>query len=313
MKKEFSHVTVLLHESVDLLDVKKDGIYVDGTLGGGGHSELILQRLSQQGRLIGIDQDGDAIEASCKRLSTYNNVTFIRDNFKNVKQILQKQAIPAIDGAILDLGVSSHQFDSGERGFSFRYDVPLDMRMDKRQKLDAKTVINTYSEENLADILYRYGEEKLSRRIASMVCEKRAEHPIETTFELVDIIDRAYGRKRFDMDKHPATRTFQALRIEVNDELKLLEQALLDFFDCLNHGGKLAVITFHSLEDRIVKNTFKTLCTGCTCPPSFPVCVCHNVPKGRLVNRKIVSAGKEELQSNIRARSAKLRVIEKLI
>ena len=308
---EFKHISVLLEKSIELLDIKPCGIYADGTLGGGGHSELILKNLNG-GSLIGIDRDEFAIKSARERLSTYNNVTYVHDNFANIGEILDSIGVEALDGAILDLGVSSYQLDTAERGFSYRFDSPLDMRMNRDDKLSAYEVVNNYSENDLANLIFRYGEEKLSRKIAHLISEKRSEKPIETTGELVEIIKKAYGKRAFSMDKHPAKRTFQAIRIEVNGELELLPGAIDAFFDRLKPGGRLAIITFHSLEDRIVKNEFKKFTTGCTCPPSFPVCVCGNKAKGRLVNKKAIVADECETEENPRSKCAKLRCIEKI-
>ncbi len=308
---DFSHISVLLDKSIELLGINPEGTYADGTLGGGGHSELILKNL-KGGRLIGIDRDKDAISAASKRLSGYENVTYVNNNFANINSILDELGVSELDGAILDLGVSSYQLDTAERGFSYRFDAPLDMRMNRDDRKSAYDVVNGYSESQLADVIFRYGEEKLSRKIARLITERRAEKPLETTFELVDIIKKAYGGKAYTMDKHPAKRTFQALRIEVNGELELLPGAVADFFGRLKKGGRLAIITFHSLEDRIVKNTFRDFCTGCTCPASFPVCVCGKKPLGTLVNKKAIIADEAETADNPRSKCAKLRCIEKI-
>ena len=308
---EFSHVSVLLDKSIELLSVKQNGIYVDGTLGGGGHSELILKQL-KGGRLIGIDRDADALSAARNRLSAFENVTYVHDNYVNVENALDKLGIDSIDGAILDLGVSSYQLDTAERGFSYRMDAPLDMRMNREDGISAYDVVNTYSEETLANLIFRNSEEKLSRKIASLIVRERSKKPIQTTGELTDIIKAAYGKRAYAMDKHPAKRTFQAIRIEVNSELENLEPAIDAFFEKLKSGGRLAIITFHSLEDRIVKNAFKKYCAGCTCPEGFPVCVCGGKPRGSLVNRKAIVADFEETESNPRSKCAKLRCIEKI-
>lgn len=309
---EFSHVPVLLHETVNALQVKAGGIYVDGTLGGGGHSSYLLKKMGTNGILVGIDQDSEAIEAAKKRISDIYDVFYINRNFSDIKQILATCHIEQIDGAMLDLGVSSYQLDEADRGFSYRFDAPLDMRMNRGNSLTAFDVVNTYSEEQLAKVIGTYGEERYAKKIARVIVQRRQERPIATTYELVEVIRSAMGTKAYSMDKHPAKRTFQAIRIEVNGELDVLQTALTDFFDCLKPGGRLAVITFHSLEDRMVKQNFQNLCQGCTCPPSFPVCVCGKKPAGRLVWKKAVTAGQEELARNPRAKSAKLRVIEKL-
>lgn len=309
---EFKHISVLLEESVAMLNVKSDGIYVDGTLGGGGHSELIIKQL-ENGRLIGIDQDKDAITAATERLKPYSDrLTVVHRNFSEVKNILSELEIDKIDGAILDLGVSSHQLDEGERGFSYNTNARLDMRMNKEQSFSAYELVNTYQEEELKRIIYAYGEERFAPHIASLIVAERAKKPIETTFELSDIIKRAMPKSQRYADKHPAKRTFQAIRIEVNRELEILEQALRDFVEVLKPGGVLAVITFHSLEDRIVKNVFGDLISGCVCPKNFPVCICNKKPSGKLVNKKPIVSGKDELEMNNRAHSAKLRGIIKL-
>ncbi len=307
---EFNHISVLLKESVDMLKVKSDGTYADGTLGGGGHSSLICQNLSEDGRLIGIDRDEMAHKAAQERLRLYKcQKTFCHDNFFNIKSILNGTQL---DGAILDLGVSSPQLDTPERGFSYNLDARLDMRMDRTQELDAYTVVNTYEERALADIIFKYGEDKLSRKIAAAIVKAREEKPIETTTELSDIIKSAFPPALRFADKHPAKRTFQAIRIEVNGELSGLDAAIRDFVDCLKTGGRLSVITFHSLEDRIVKNVFYELSKGCDCPKDFPVCVCGKKPIIKLVTKKPVVADERELEDNFRAHSAKLRVIEKI-
>lgn len=303
------HLPVLLEETIDLLALKPDGVYVDGTLGGGGHTERIASQL-KGGRLIGIDQDEEALRAAKTRLEKFSNITYVHSNFSEVKMVLDDCGIEAIDGALLDLGVSSYQLDEADRGFSYRYDAPLDMRMNQSNSFSAFDVVNTYPKEKLAQIIWEYGEERYARKIADRIVRQRESRPIDTTFELVDLIKTALGG--YAADKHPAKRTFQAIRIEVNHELGILDGAISDFFDRLKPGGRLAVITFHSLEDRLVKNSFRILTQACTCPPSFPVCVCGGVARGKLVNRKPVTAGDEELAQNPRAKSAKLRVIEKL-
>lgn len=310
---DFKHISVLLEESVEFLNVKPDGVYVDGTLGGGGHSELILKRLGENGRLIGIDRDMTAIRAASERLNCFGEKFIpVHDNFKNVKKVLKNLNIEKIDGAILDLGVSSPQLDNGERGFSYNYDARLDMRMNKEDKLSAFEVVNTYPEERLKKIIYDYGEERFAGAIARKIIEARNIKEIETTFELSDIIKSAMPAKERFKDKHPAKRTFQAIRIEVNGELELLKPAIRDFVDVLKPGGVLAIITFHSLEDRIVKLEFSDFAKGCECPKSFPVCVCGKEPVVRLVNKKPVVSGKKELDENYRAHSAKLRAVEKI-
>lgn len=308
---EFKHYSVLLKESVDALNVKAGGVYVDGTMGGGGHSYEILSRGA--GRLIGIDQDVEAIEASKKRLCQFGDrLVTINRNFSRVKEILQELGIIAIDGAVLDLGVSSYQLDNAERGFSYMHDAPLDMRMDRAAALSAREVVNSYSEDELTRIFYEYGEEKWSKRIAKFIVERRNEREIETTGELAEIIKAAIPKKARLEGGHPAKRVFQAIRIEVNGELRILEQALCDFIDVLKPGGVLSVITFHSLEDRIVKKTFARLAQGCTCPKDFPVCVCGKKPVIRVITRKPVLPSGQELEENSRSKSAKLRAAEKL-
>lgn len=309
---EFKHISVLLNESVDALNIKENGIYADGTLGGGGHSEKILERLSGSGLLIGIDQDAEAICAAKKRLEKFTNVIYENTNFKNIRDILIRNSIENIDGAVLDLGVSSYQLDNADRGFSYIADSRLDMRMDLSSELDAYKVVNTYSEENLAKIFFEYGEEKFSRRIASQIVKTRGEKPIETTLELSELVKKCIPQKTVKKGSHPAKRVFQAIRIEVNGELAILEGALNDFFDVLKPGGRLAVISFHSLEDRIVKNTFASLAKGCVCPKDFPVCVCGKKPRGKIITRKAVVPSDDEIDRNKRSKSSKLRVIEKL-
>lgn len=309
----FEHISVLLQESIEHLNIKPDGIYADGTLGGGGHSALLCAALSQKGMLIGIDRDTVALKAAGERLESFScRKELVHRNFFEIKAVLSELGVSGIDGAILDLGVSSPQLDDAERGFSYHQTARLDMRMDRDAALDAWTVVNTYTEEKLADIIFRYGEERYARRIAAAIVERRKEAPVETTTELSEIIKGAFPPAQRFADKHPAKRTFQAIRIEVNSELDGLETALRDFVTVLNPGGRLAVITFHSLEDRIVKNTFADLAGGCECPKDFPVCVCGKQPKVKLITRKPVVAGKQELIDNNRAHSAKLRVIEKL-
>ena len=309
---EFVHKTVLLHETIDNLNVKPDGIYVDGTLGGGGHTSLLLSRLSDQGRVIGIDQDIDAIETCKKDLQhAFHKIIFVQNNFKNIKSVLYDIHIDKIDGAVLDLGVSSYQLDNASRGFSYMHDAPLDMRMNQSSGISAKEIINTYSEETLTDIIFRYGEERYARRIAGNIVRHREKKPVETTGELVGIIKQAMPAAGKKGGHHPAKRTFQAIRIAVNDELGILENTVSDFFDVLQVGGRLAVITFHSLEDRIIKTAFHNLCTGCTCPPQFPVCVCGKKPRAKLIAR--ISPSQDEIEQNPRARSARLRVIERIL
>lgn len=301
---EFVHKSVLFDEAIKALDLNKNKIIVDGTAGGGGHSGEIAKRAK---RVISIDQDPDAIEVLNERLGNKENVTIVHDNYSNIKNIVSNLNIDKIDGLLLDLGVSSFQLDTAERGFSFHKDAPLDMRMSK-SGLSAYDVVNNYDEKELADIIYRYGEEKFSRRIAANIVKSREEKPIETTFELVDII-KASMPQRVMRDSHPARKTFQAIRIEVNAELDVLKSTLEDAFEILAPGGRIAIITFHSLEDRIVKEQFAKWCQGCTCPKEFPVCVCGNKPKGK--SFKSISPSKEELDENPRARSSRLRIFEK--
>ena len=309
---EFRHISVMLHEATEALNIKKDGIYVDGTMGGGGHSEEILSNLSENGLLIGIDRDIQALDASKKRLAKFNNVRYVHDNFHNIKRILADMGIGGIDGMLVDLGVSSYQLDNGERGFSYMEDAPLDMRMNRDDKLSAYEVVNTYSEENLAKIFFEYGEEKFSKKIARLIALRREDKPIETTLDLVSIIDKAIPERFRVKGSHPAKRVFQAIRIEVNAELDPLKDALEDMFECLNPGGRLSVITFHSLEDRIVKTKFRSLAAGCTCPPDFPMCVCGKKPRAKLITRKPILPSAAECENNKRSRSAKLRVTEKI-
>ena len=301
---EFVHKSVLFDEAIKALDLNENKIIVDGTAGGGGHSGEIAKRAK---RVISIDQDPDAIVVLNERLGDKENVTIVHDNYSNIKNIISNLNIEKIDGLLLDLGVSSFQLDTAERGFSFHKDAPLDMRMSK-SGLSAYDVVNNYDERQLADIIYRYGEEKFSRRIAANIVKARAKKPIETTFELVDIIKSSMPQKAM-RDAHPARRTFQAIRIEVNAELDVLKSTLEDAFDILAPGGRIAIITFHSLEDRIVKEQFAKWCQGCTCPKEFPVCVCGKKPKGKTF--KSISPSKEELEENPRARSSRLRIFEK--
>lgn len=308
---DFYHVPVLKDEVIDALNIRPDGIYADATMGGAGHSEEIVSRLSG-GRLIGFDQDAEAIAASKKRLERFGSkVTYINQNFKNVIPALSELGINGLDGALMDLGVSSHQLDDGDRGFSYRADAPLDMRMDRRNSFSAFEVVNNYSAEKLEEIIRKYGEERWAKRIAEFIVKERSEHVLETTGQLVEVIKKAMPKGARRDGPHPAKRTFQAIRIEVNGELSILEQAVRDFVQCLNPGGRLAVITFHSLEDRIVKSTFADLAAGCTCPKDFPICVCGKKPLGKIITRKPITASEEELLRNSRARSAKLRVFEK--
>lgn len=309
---EFHHVSVLLDECIEGLNIKPDGIYVDGTLGGAGHSSQIAKRLTT-GRLIGIDRDPVALKAAGKRLESYaDRVTLVHSNFCEIAQVLKDLNIEAVDGILLDLGVSSPQLDDGARGFSYMADAPLDMRMNSEDALNADTVVNTWSYEELKRILYTYGEERYAPQIASAICRRREQNPIRTTLELVDVIRSAMPPAALREKQHPAKRSFQAIRIAVNDELGSVEKVMKDAIPCLAPGGRLAVITFHSLEDRIVKTAMAEASKGCTCPPEFPVCVCGKKPKVKLISRKPIVSGKEELDANPRARSAKLRICEKL-
>ena len=309
---EFHHVSVLLEECIDGLNIKPDGIYVDGTLGGAGHSSRIAAKLTT-GRLIGIDRDEIALDAAARRLEPYKDrVTLVHSNFCEIASVLKQLNIDGVDGVLLDLGVSSPQLDDGSRGFSYMADAPLDMRMDNTDTLTAATVVNTWPYEELKRILYDYGEERYAPQIASAICRKREQKPIATTLELVDVIRSAMPPVALREKQHPAKRSFQAIRIAVNDELGSVEKVMRDAVPCLNPGGRLAVITFHSLEDRIVKNAMAEAARGCTCPPNFPVCVCGKKPKVKIITRKPIVSGDEELEVNPRARSAKLRICEKL-
>lgn len=307
---EFHHISVLLNECIDNLNIRPDGIYVDGTMGGGGHSLWIAKRLTT-GRLICIDQDPNAHEAAGKRLAEYKDrITFVRDNFGNIKSILDSLEIEKIDGMLLDIGVSSHQLDEAERGFSYQQDAPLDMRMNPDRPFSAYDVVNGYDEDELDRVIFTYGEERWARRIAQFIVKEREAKPIETTGELVDIIKKAVPKGARKDGPHPAKRTFQAIRIEVNGELEVLQRAIDDVAARLAVGGRLCIITFHSLEDRIVKEAFRKQENPCICPPQFPVCVCGKKPLGRVITRKPILPSKEELEENPRSRSAKLRVLE---
>lgn len=309
---EFHHVSVLLEECIEGLRIQPDGIYVDGTLGGAGHSSRIAALLTT-GRLIGIDRDPVALKAAGERLKPYaDRVTLVHSNFGEIKQILQDLNIEGVDGILLDLGVSSPQLDDGSRGFSYMADAPLDMRMNSEDSLTAHTVVNTWPQEELKRILYTYGEERYAPQIAAAICRRREEKTIETTLELVDIIRSAMPAAALREKQHPAKRSFQAIRIAVNDELGSVEKVMRDAIPALNPGGRLAIITFHSLEDRIVKQGMAEAARGCTCPPNFPVCVCGNKPKVKIISRKPITSTDEELERNPRARSAKLRVCEKI-
>ena len=309
---EFHHVSVLLEECLEGLHIRPDRIYVDGTLGGAGHSSHIASKITT-GRLIGIDRDEVALTAAAERLAPYGDrVTLVHSNFCDIASVLAQLGIGGVDGILLDLGVSSPQLDDGTRGFSYMADAPLDMRMDHSEALTAAAVVNTWSYEELKRILYEYGEERYAPQIASAICKRREQAPVRTTLELVDIIRSAMPPAALREKQHPAKRSFQAIRIAVNDELGAVSQVMRDAIPCLNPGGRLAVITFHSLEDRIVKNAMAEAAKGCTCPPSFPVCVCGKKPKVRLITRKPIVSDEEELARNPRARSAKLRICEKL-
>lgn len=311
---DFEHIPVLLNECIEGLNIKPDGIYVDCTLGGAGHSGEIAARLSPQGRLIGIDQDIEAITAAKERLAKYNNVVYVHSNFSDIETIAKDLSLYAsgVDGFLLDIGVSSHQLDEADRGFSYNYDAPLDMRMDRRNTLSAHVVVNTYSAEDLTRIIKDYGEERWAKRIADFIVTERNKKPIDTTFELVGVIKRAVPKAARADGPHPAKRTFQAIRIEVNGELEILEKSLKSMVDLLKPGGRLCIITFHSLEDRIVKNTFRELENPCTCPREFPVCVCGKKSSVKIITRKPIVSGRDELDINHRSHSAKLRIVEKI-
>ena len=309
---EFKHVSVLLQETIDGLAVKPDGIYVDGTTGGGGHSYEICKRLGENGRLIGIDQDMDAIHAATERLHEYaDKVTIVHSNYQDIDSVLRGQGISGVDGIVLDLGVSSYQLDNAERGFTYREDTPLDMRMDQSQTMTAKDIVNEYSEMELFRIIKEYGEDSFAKNIAKHIVLARQQKPIETTGELNEIIKAAIPAKVRQNGGHPSKKTFQAIRIELNRELDVLEQSLDKMIGLLNPGGRLAVITFHSLEDRIVKNIFRRNMNPCICPPEFPVCTCGRIPTGRVVTRKPIIPDETEIEHNKRAKSSKLRVFEK--
>ena len=311
---EFNHYSVLLNETIENLNIKPDGIYVDGTLGGGGHAYQVASRLSEKGRLIGIDQDADAIAAAGERLKEFGDkITIIRSNYANMKEELHRIGVEKVDGIVLDLGVSSFQLDTPERGFTYRDEnAPLDMRMDDRQSLTAKDIVNGYSEMDLYRIIRDYGEDKFAKNIAKHIVQERAEKPIETTGELTEIIRASIPMKVQVTGGHPAKRTFQAIRIELNKELEVLQNNLDDMIDLLNPGGRICIITFHSLEDRIVKTNFKRNENPCTCPSDFTVCVCGKKSKGKVVTRKPILPSEEELEVNSRSKSAKLRVFERV-
>ncbi len=309
---EFNHTSVLLQETIDGLNIRPDGVYVDGTLGGGGHSYEIVRRLSDRGQLIGIDQDEAAITAAGEKLKGFGDrVIIVRSNYRNTKSILQSLQIEKIDGMILDLGVSSYQLDTEERGFSYRYDAPLDMRMDKRQTLTARDIVNGYGEMELFRVIRDYGEDKFAKNIAKHIVAARQQSPIETTGRLNEIIKAAIPAKMRAEGGHPSKRTYQAIRIECNKELEVLRDSLEELIGLLNSEGRLCIITFHSLEDRIVKSAFKKAENPCTCPPSFPVCVCGKVSQGKVITNKPILPREEELERNPRAKSAKLRIFEK--
>ena len=309
---EFKHISVLLDETIEELHIKPDGIYVDGTLGGGGHAYHVCQKLSEKGRYIGIDQDADAIAASTKRLEPFKDkVTIVRDNYVNMPKVLHDLGIEHVDGILLDLGVSSFQLDEKERGFTYREDVPLDMRMDQRNDKTAADIVNGYSEMELYRIIRDYGEDRFAKNIAKHIVREREIHPIETTLQLAEIIRGAIPAKIRAEGGHPAKRTFQAIRIELNHELDVLNDSIDTMIDLLNQGGRLSIITFHSLEDRIVKTRFRTNENPCICPPDFPVCVCGRKSKGRVVTRKPIVPSDEELEENRRSKSSKLRVFER--
>lgn len=308
---EFKHKPVMLNECIEGLNIKPDGIYVDGTLGGAGHSKEIAKRLSKDGLLIGIDRDDDALKAAKENLKKFQNVKFVKDNHDNIKQILEDLEIEKVDGILLDLGVSSYQLDERNRGFSYLGENELDMRMDKTQELTAQKVVNTYSEEKLANIIYEYGEERFSRKIARNICIERKEKPITTTKQLVEIIEKSIPKSK-QKEGHPAKRTFQAIRIEVNDEIKPLYNTVKDCIDSLRTGGRLCIITFHSLEDRAVKNAYIEAKGKCTCPKDLPYCVCGAKSLGKIITKKPIVATEEELEQNSRSKSAKLRIFERV-
>lgn len=310
---EFRHKSVLLHETIENLNIRPNGIYVDGTLGGGGHSFQILKKLGDGGRLIGIDQDEDALKAAGERLAIFDEkLTMVHSNYCHMKQVLAELGIERVSGIILDLGVSSYQLDEPERGFTYREDVPLDMRMDRRQPKTAKNIVNEYSEMELFHIIRDYGEDKFAKNIAKHIVAAREKKEIETTGELIEIIKAAIPAKVRAEGGHPAKKTFQAIRIELNAELEVLQNSLDEMIDLLEDGGRICVITFHSLEDRIVKTIFKTNENPCTCPSHFPVCVCGKKSKGRVITRKPIVPSEEELEYNSRAKSSKLRVFERI-
>ena len=310
---EFKHKSVLLEETIDSLKIKENGTYLDGTLGGGGHAYEVCKRLGDKGRFIGIDQDADAIKAAGKRLEEFGDkVTIIRNNYCNAKAALAEIGVTKVDGIVLDLGVSSYQLDTVERGFTYKYDTALDMRMDQRQSLTARDIVNDYSEQDLYRIIRDYGEDQFAKNIAKHIVAARAQKPIETTYELNELIKAAIPAKIRANGGHPSKRTFQAIRIECNHELEVLRESLDDMIDMLNPGGRLCIITFHSLEDRIVKTIYREKENPCTCPPEFPVCVCGKVPFGKATPRKAILPSRQELEENSRSKSAKLRVFERI-
>ena len=310
---EFKHTSVLLDETIQALNIKPGGIYLDGTLGGGGHAYEVCKRLNENGCFYGIDQDASAIEAATKRLEKFGDkVTIFRNNYCNAKALLQEKGIAGVDGILLDLGVSSYQLDKVERGFTYKYDTPLDMRMDQRQKLTARDIVNDYDESSLYRMIKDYGEDQFAKNITKHIVQARSVKPIETTFELNAIIKAAIPAKMRAVGGHPSKRTFQAIRIECNHELDVLKDSLEDLVNLLNPQGRLCIITFHSLEDRIVKNFFRTMENPCTCPPEFPVCVCGKIPYGKAVPRKPVLPSRKELEANSRSKSAKLRTFERI-
>ena len=309
---EFKHKPVMLMSCIEGLEIKKDGIYIDGTLGGAGHSIEIAKRLSPKGKLVGIDRDEEALTAAQEKLKDFSNVIYVHDNHDNIKEILEKLEIEKVDGILLDLGVSSYQLDERNRGFSYLGENKLDMRMDKTQELTAETVVNTYEEKELADIIYQYGEERFSRQIARNICKQREKEKITTTKQLVEIIENSIPKSK-QKDGHPAKRTFQAIRIEVNNEIKPLYNTVLDCIDCLNDKGRLCIITFHSLEDRAVKNAYIEAQGKCTCPSDLPYCVCGAKSLGKIITKKPIIASKEEQLENSRSKSAKLRIFERRI
>lgn len=309
---EFNHISVLLNETIEGLNIKPDGIYADGTLGGAGHSYQIASKLNGLGRLIGFDQDEDAIKASTERLKEFKNVTIVRSNYRNMKEELNNRGINKVDGILLDLGVSSYQLDTVSRGFSYKEEAPLDMRMDNRNEVTARDIVNNYSQGDLFRIIRDYGEDKFAANIAKHIVMNREIKPIETTTELAEIVKAAIPMKFRKQGGHPAKQTFQAIRIELNSELSVLKESLMDMIDLLNPNGRICIITFHSLEDRIVKNIFKEAEDPCTCPKNFPTCVCGKKSKGKVITRKPILPSEEELKLNSRSKSAKLRIFEKI-